>query len=273
MHPLVSVIITTVNRENYLRETLSSILNQEYTSLEVIIVRDEILNRKDLNEILMHDSRVNVIEIEASGRPAVPRNVGMKIAKGKYIAFCDDDDLWDRHKISRQVSILEGDSKLLACGTGRDLIDENSILLSADSQAQNLVFDGSLSSFLYNSPFTFSSFMIRSEFLQKNNLSFNEDMKLKALEDFLFFVDILSQGHVHIINEPLVKYRIHLNGISNNKNSISKKLSYLTRVYRCFNLIYDKEQIGFWEKIKLKLFYTKNILKQIIYISLQKMGF
>lgn len=102
---LVSVIIPTYNRVDYLRETLQSVLSQTYNSIEIIVV-DDGSPTSAAQELCETIQEVQYLKIPNSGGPATPRNKGIELAKGEFIAFLDDDDLWLPEKIEKQVNIL-----------------------------------------------------------------------------------------------------------------------------------------------------------------------
>jgi teichuronic acid biosynthesis glycosyltransferase TuaG len=99
--PLVSVIVPTHRRLQYLKETAETIRAQSYTELEVLIVADG--HDQDVANFVssLQDPRIEYLACLHGGRPAIPRNLGIRHAKGKYIAFCDDDDLWRRDKTQK----------------------------------------------------------------------------------------------------------------------------------------------------------------------------
>lgn len=104
--PLISVIVVTYNRVDYLELTLNSIKDQTYEPIEIIVVDDGSSN--DFSEVLCQKyNDLKYIKIANSGGPCKPRNIGIDLAKGKYVAFLDDDDIWLPNKIAKQVSVLE----------------------------------------------------------------------------------------------------------------------------------------------------------------------
>lgn len=103
IEPLVSIIVPVFNGEKYIEETLETILHQDYNSKEVIIVDDGSEDRSA--DIIKFFSEVKYIYQENSGVPKA-RNRGIREAKGEFIAFSDQDDLWKKHKISDQVKYL-----------------------------------------------------------------------------------------------------------------------------------------------------------------------
>ena len=106
MLPLVSVIIPLFNCENYIEETLLSVVNQTYKKLEIIVVNDgsDDNSLQKANSII--DSRIIILNQENKGASAT-RNLGLRYATGKYIQFLDADDLISSEKIEKQVIVLE----------------------------------------------------------------------------------------------------------------------------------------------------------------------
>jgi len=104
--PEVSVVIPSYNSAKYLPETLNSVLKQTFTDFEIIVVDDGSTdNTKDVVASFKSD-KVRYIFQENSGGPSLPRNVGIKAAKGKYIAFFDSDDIMVPNKLEKSVYFL-----------------------------------------------------------------------------------------------------------------------------------------------------------------------
>ena len=102
MKPLISVIIPTYQRRDKLKITLKSVLSQTYTNYEVLIMDDG--SNDGTKEMVnsLNDSRIFYNWQKNTGGPAKPRNNGIKIAKGDWIAFLDDDDVWKENKLERR---------------------------------------------------------------------------------------------------------------------------------------------------------------------------
>jgi glycosyltransferase involved in cell wall biosynthesis len=101
MHPLVSVIIPSYNCEAYIAETIDSVLAQDYSSIELLIVDDGSTD-KTQDIIQTYGHQVRLISQRNAGVCAA-RNKGIQEAKGQYICLMDHDDYWYPDKISRQV--------------------------------------------------------------------------------------------------------------------------------------------------------------------------
>lgn len=108
--PLVSIIVPVYNRESFVRETVQSIISQTYKSLEIILVDDGSTDSslQILRDFERRDNRIKVIE-QNHGYAYNARNVGMKIAKGKYLSFLDSDDLFEQDMIELMVSQAEAE--------------------------------------------------------------------------------------------------------------------------------------------------------------------
>lgn len=109
---LFSVIITTFNRPDHLKAAVKSVLDQTVKSLELIIVNDGGVNiEKEL--LKFEDDRVSIINRLRNEGPAAARNSGIKIAKGKYIAFLDDDDIYLNDHLETALKWLRKGNKVV----------------------------------------------------------------------------------------------------------------------------------------------------------------
>jgi glycosyltransferase involved in cell wall biosynthesis len=230
-HPLVSVIIPTHNRTDFLKLTLESVLNQTYRNFEIIVVDNGTPN--DNNFILCQAiEKVRYIKIKNSGGPAKPRNVGIRNSKGKYIAFVDDDDLWHTHKLEQQVHILENnpDFGLVHCCC--EVIDEESILknIIIGRPGSPDVKHGDVSKkMIGNWTLMMPTPVVRKEVFETVGC-FNERIPF-ALEDVEFWTRCSFHTKFYYIDEPLAKYRVHTNNLGNSANYLHLPL-YLKAVLK-----------------------------------------
>ena len=91
----ISIIMPVYNSEKYISKTIDSILSQSYTEFELLLIDDgsQDMSGKICDEYARKDARVKVVHKKNEGICAT-RNRGLKIATGKYIAFCDNDDIY-----------------------------------------------------------------------------------------------------------------------------------------------------------------------------------
>lgn len=121
MNALVSIIIPLYNKENYIEETLNSVLNQSYQNWECIIVDDHLTDSsRDKIKKFLSDIRFTLIINPKKGASAA-RNIGIKHSKGKYVQFLDADDLISKDKLKEQLELFQSSDKLsiATCRWGR----------------------------------------------------------------------------------------------------------------------------------------------------------
>ena len=136
--PLVSVIIPSYNRFEYLLNAVNSVKNQTYKNYEIIVVNDE-SSQKEYYEYAIED--INLINIKKKDYPdwggsrQPLRNIGAEIAKGEYLAFLDDDDMWMNNKLEVQIN---------------EMLKNNYLFSSTEGYYGEGVFDKNASYELYN---------------------------------------------------------------------------------------------------------------------------
>lgn len=119
-HPLLSIIIPVYNTEKYLSACIQSVVNQTLDEIEIIIVNDG-SNDNSLNIInvfmMKYNNIILINNVNPSGNPGSPRNQGIDIAKGKYLAFVDSDDWIDKDYLKTLVDCaVEHDSDIVFSG-------------------------------------------------------------------------------------------------------------------------------------------------------------
>lgn len=104
--PEVSVVIPTYNRAFVVGDAIRSALEQTFRDIEVIVVDDGSTDNTEEVVKSFGDKRIRYIKLNANRGGAAARNAGIKVAKGKYVAFLDSDDLWLPEKIERQLEVF-----------------------------------------------------------------------------------------------------------------------------------------------------------------------
>ena len=105
--PLVSIVIPTYNRAHCIARTINSVIEQSVTDWELVIIDN---NSTDSTlEIIssFSDERISTSQIENNGIVATSRNLGIRLSRGKYVAFLDSDDWWVPEKLEISVSALK----------------------------------------------------------------------------------------------------------------------------------------------------------------------
>jgi len=119
-NPIVSVVIPTYKRVNSLRKAIDSVTKQSINNIEIIIVNDY---SPDLNQLknlvsVYGDARIKIYNNKRETGANGARNTGLIKARGKYVAFLDDDDTWYQYKLYKQITTLKADHGIIAaiCG-------------------------------------------------------------------------------------------------------------------------------------------------------------
>jgi glycosyltransferase involved in cell wall biosynthesis len=207
--PLISVIIPVYNGERYIAETIRSVLSQTEQRFEIIAVNDGSTDGSlQVLEKLrsQYSYRIKVLTVNNSG-VSKARNTGVKAALGTYIAFIDQDDLWTRDKLERQLLLHETSPAPLISFTNEAVIDEDGSeisdkILRLGGKNKGNVFE----ELLFDNFIPVSSLMIPKELFVKAG-EFNPAYHLA--EDFDFLLRAAQVAPFDFIDEPLLRYRQH----------------------------------------------------------------
>ncbi len=208
--PLVSVIIPTFNREIYLLKAIESVANQSYKNIEIIVVDDG--STHIYAESICEKFNNCTYFYKKNGGLSSARNYGISQAKGEFIAFLDDDDLWLPTKIELQVDVLINNPYYDLVHSKVAIIDEDGNLTGEFSGASNdkvhkrsgHVFWNALGTWVVKSPTP----LIRKEVF-KPDLIFDESIKVG--EDIDFYQRLFYRHKVIYVDEPLAYYREYYN--------------------------------------------------------------
>lgn len=209
--PLVTVIITSYNKEDYIQESIRSVINQSYKNIELIIVDDE-SNDNTVSKIKeLGLTNVRFIE-KANGGAASARNAGIKYASGKYIALLDGDDLWHVDKIKLQVDALEKHSDVPLVSCISSIIDKNGKCtgLQAGKVLNGIAIKNILEQ---NGIATWSVPLMRKSAMDEVGM-LNED--LIYADDIEYWIRLLENNKIITLNKPLVGFRRNINNLTRN---------------------------------------------------------
>ncbi|MBD3676028.1 MAG: glycosyltransferase [Planctomycetaceae bacterium] len=228
----VSTIIPAYNAEAFLRETLDSALAQTHDEQEIIVVDDGSTDATcEIAESF--GNRVKLIRQQNAG-PAAARNRGAREASGEWLAFLDADDLWMPDKISTQLERANETGAPLIY-TDRENIGVCDHVSRYQSDCVELAEGELYEKLLCGNFITLSSVLIRKDVFESEG-GFNEDLSLKAVEDWEFWLRIASSHAVAVCPEPLVQYRFHETGISRNLNTME------TNLFNALDVAFDSKR-------------------------------
>ena len=188
----ISVIIPVYNSEKTIMRTIDSVMNQTLLPLEVIIVDDCSTNSQNRDLLIALSNkyeRVKIIFLNKNSGPATARNSAWNIAKGKYIAFLDSDDVWHPKKLEIQYKFLEKNKDVYFLWHHKKIIKYKQI-----NEFYNTVVNNSINSILINPKkllFKHYTSGATSSVMLRNNVKYRFLDRKKYSEDYLLWLEIL----------------------------------------------------------------------------------
>lgn len=266
-NPLVSVVIPTYNKAQYLKKAIESVLNQTYKAIEMIIIDDGSTDNTQQVVKSFNDPKIIYIWQKNKG-PAAAKNTGIKKAQGKYIAFLDSDDLWLEEKLEKQLEFMEKNPEMSLLGTGCYEIDSQGKILGKKIFPKK---NENLQKILirYN-PFIQSSVLVKKEVFDKIK---GYDENFSESEDYEFWLRVARYYKIANLPELLVMKRYHSENLSPEKDK--KQLFYVLRAKRraiqtgqypkwCYIYLL-KSYLFFKMPFFLRKFIRKYLLRRKIY--------
>jgi teichuronic acid biosynthesis glycosyltransferase TuaG len=222
----VSVIMPYFKKESYIEESIKSILSQSYQNFEILIIDDEISDQssKILKNILNLDKRIKLIVNKKNLGAGKSRNEGIKLAKGKYIAFCDCDDLWQASKLETQIKFMN-DTNISFSFTGYEIIGNNGKKIGY-RKAEKII---DFKKLKRSCDIGLSTVILKKSLLNDNDCEFAE---LKTKEDYVFWLKLAKKNIMLFgLNKNLSYWRKSKNSLS---SSTFQKLVDGYKVYRIY---------------------------------------
>lgn len=225
--PLVSIIIPTYNRAGMVQQAIDSVLAQTYPNVECIVVDD---GSPDATEAalqpLVQAGRIRYVRQVNAGLSAA-RNHGLRLARGAYISFLDDDDLYEPHKLARQVEYLDAHPEAMLVHCWFTKFNEHSPDIGLRKTDW---FQG----WLYPQILTYWSMLIATPCLLFRREIFDTvgvlNEHLRAAEDLDMWRRIARKFPFHLVPESLVRIRQQAVSMSSDK----------TQAARHFRIMLDK---------------------------------
>lgn len=214
MPPLISVIMSTYNRENIVGSAIESILAQSFSDFEFIIINDNSTDNTLEKLKSYNDKRIVILNNKKNNGCTFNYHKAHNIAKGEYIAHIDDDDISLPKRLEKQYLYMEQYKDIALAGTFIETFGEN-MRPSWVFYTSPLMLDFIMN--LYN-PVCHSSVIYRKSFFDKYQI--NYDLTKKCAQDYDLYKQILFKGgKIANIDEVLVRYRMHKNRLTDIKET------------------------------------------------------
>ena len=228
MSDLVSIITPTYNAANYIADMIESVLAQTYTEWELLITDDcSTDNTVDIvRSYAAQDTRIKLFRLEANSGAGVARNNSIREARGRYIAFCDSDDLWKPCKLERQIAFMSEKGYKFVY-TKSDVIDTAGNVIAINERVPRVSYRSTM---IVNYIGT-TTVMYDTEGIGKFYMQ-----NVRKRQDWLLWIDILRvTRYAYCLPERLSSWR------SGNEGSLSSDKSSLFR----YHLMIYRDYLGF----------------------------
>jgi len=249
MTNFVSIVIPVYNGSEYLEKTVNSILSQDYTSFELLLVNDGSTdNSKEIiADLINKDSRIKAFHKE-NGGVAAARNYGIDKAEGDLIAFCDQDDLWLPTKLSQQIPLFENEKVgLVYCGAIAEYTNLNKeIKLNVDNECRGNAFDN----LIQVNTITSCTVVARKNLLQQTS-AFDDNRELMGVDDWLAWLKLSLVCEFDFIEDHAAIHVFHGENYSSNEEKMHKaELICLSKIEPIAN---ESNKFVDWNEIKQNL--------------------
>lgn len=253
--PFFSIIIPTFNQSHFLQSALKSVFNQTFKNFEIIVIDNY---STDLTSEVIREYKNKIIykKIRNKGIIAKSRNIGIKLARGKWIAFLDSDDFWSKNKL-KIIKNFIFNSKI-------DIICHSTWIIESEKKKIKLWSYGPYKKnfykylLKYGNKFSTSASLVKKNFLDKSKITFNEDRRFITSEDYSFFMNLAKlNAKICFIDKPLGYQRFHKNSASANKKKhlISTKLLLKHHVFNIQDFTLNKQKL--WSEVKSFIEFKK----------------
>jgi len=271
MTSMISVIMPVYNGQKYLSTTIDSILSQTYSDFEFIIINDCSTDNSSsiLEKYSAIDKKIKIINNKHNLGISDASNKGLKVAKGKYIAMIDQDDISLKDRFACQVEYLENNPDVYLIGTGNANIDQNGKYININKTITNY---NKIKRDMING----TNRICHPSIMYRNTQEVFYRQKIYFAQDVDFFLQLLTrQKKLTNIKKMLLNYRIHPVQTSMTKRNkqllFSKKASefYMQREVKGRDE-YDKFNPEKIFKINSKISKDKDVIRSEIFFNFQR---
>lgn len=221
----ISVIIPTYNRGKSIIQSINSVLEQTYHNLEILIVDDCSTDDTEYLISKIDDPRVKYIKLKENKGASFARNIGIKIATGKYISFQDSDDIYKNNKIEKQyINLIKKNSDFDFCKICLHLNNSFKVIFPSQYQQRSIAKKKIIEE-LCNGNFVSTQSILVKNTVIKNNLF---DIDFPRLQDYDLALRIIPNYKVSYTKEVLVDLYRKKDSIGSNLTKLIKSFYLLS---------------------------------------------
>ncbi len=266
-----TVVIPTYNHADFLKEALQSVIDQKYKNWEAVVIDNHSHDHTDEVIKSFRDSRIKLHKIYNNGVIAASRNLGIELSTNEWIAFLDSDDKWYPNKL---IEV----SRFLSSINSYDVVSTDEYKVFHNKKNKRTLRYGPLPKNVYEHMLVYgnrlspSATVVRKSFLQKENITFNENKNFITVEDYDFWLRLAFSGaRFKFIPSVQGEYLVH-----SSNNSSREEIHHNNEIYliedHVFNIqSFTKNKIKLLKRIECRLkisdlrkgLYERNIISLI----------
>lgn len=243
MSDLVSIIVPVYNVRKYIIDTITSVQAQSYENWELLLIED---GSTDGTAQLIagylaqnKDDRIRLHVLGQNGGAAAARNYGIRISRGRFIAFLDSDDIWKPDKLKKQIAFMLK-KQAAFCFTGYEFASEAGIGTGKVVTVPETI---RYRQALQNTTIFTSTVIFDTNIIDRERIRMPE---VKSEDTALWWKMLKAYGQAFGLNENLVLYRRGGKSLSSNKVEALRRIWNLYRNVEHLNIIYSAYNFFFW---------------------------
>lgn len=249
MNSLVSIIVPSYNSARFISHTIESVLSQTYKNWEMIIVDDCSSDKSAefIESIINNENRIRLIKLNENVGAAEARNKALEVARGKYIAFLDSDDIWMSNKLKKQIQFMQ-DNNYVFTFSGYTPISEDGMKEYPMIKVPNVIdYIGYCKNTIIG---------CLTVIIDKEKVGDFKMPNLRSSHDMALWLLIMKRGfNAYGLNENLAKYRIV------STSNTSKKYKAAKEVWDVYRKV---EKLSFVKSTYYFIYYAVNAVQKRI---------
>ena len=287
--PKITVLMPAYNAEKYIGEAISSILNQTFTDFEFLIINDGSTDETEIEIRKYKDDRIKLVNNSNNLGLITALNKGLELAKGKYIARMDADDISLPERLILQFEFMENNNSVVACGAWTRMFGGSrpryfNLNKNNSEETQAMMF--------IDPPLSHPTSIIRKSALRENNIQY--DTRYLHCEDYKLWFDLSKIGKLANIHKILLRYRlsseqthcVYADAVANSTKILRREIitDYFsqTKLHEKLPAIITREYLDYFRKNRVNLLKngadkeTEKKLNSILYclyMSIPESGF
>lgn len=248
---LVSIIMPAYNCSDFIGATINSVLTQTYNNYEIIIVDD--CSTDDTSRIVLEyskkDDRVKYHKLKENSGAAFARNTAVELAKGKYIAFLDSDDLWKPNKLEKQIEFMSVNEYSFTCSSYSKIDEKGNEIDKFIKANKRYDYYQILTNNPGNSTVIYNSYELGKIYIPN----------IRKRNDYVMWLSVIKKSkYLYGLEESLSYHRVRKGSLSYKKIDLIK---YHWKVYReieDLSFFYSTYLIAYWSVKTILNYYRRN---------------